>query len=73
MSNYSRINFILSHSMNERDKYVELIRITVGTFKKDAKRNLVHMYSLMRLSEPPFQHGQRNGEDAAEASQVDAN
>ena len=72
MSNYSRINFILSHSMNERDNYAERICINVGTFKADAHSNLVHMHILVRLSKPPFHHCQRNGEDSAEASLVDS-
>ena len=54
ISNYWRLKFILSRSMNERDSYVELIQITVGTFKDDAVRNIVHMRSLLRLSAPPF-------------------
>ena len=36
MSNYWRIKFIISRSMNERDNYAELICITMGTFKADA-------------------------------------
>ena len=54
ISNYWRLKLILSHSMNERDSYVELIRITVGTFKDNAERNIVHMCSLLRLSAPHF-------------------
>ena len=60
MSNYYRLKFILSHSMNERESYVKLIRITMGTFKDDAESNLSHMRSLLRLSTPPFQCVPRN-------------
>ena len=58
--------------MNERDNYAERICINVGTFKANAQSNLVHMHILVRLSEPPFHHCQRNGEDSAEASLLDS-
>ena len=54
MSNYWWLKFILSRSINERESYAKLICITVGTFKDDAERNIVHMRSLLRLSAPPF-------------------
>ena len=46
--------------MNERESFTELVKITVGTFKDDVERGLVHMKILLQLVEPPFQHGQRN-------------
>ena len=55
MSNYWRLKFILSHSMNERETYAELIHIIVGKFKYEAENNLDHMRSLLRLLGPPFQ------------------
>ena len=58
MSNYWRINFILFCSMNDRDSYAEMIHITMDTFKENDERNLAYMCSLLRLYEPPFQHGQ---------------
>ena len=54
MSHYWRLKFILSHSMNERESYMELIHITVGKFKDEAENNLGHMHSLLCLSAPPF-------------------
>ena len=47
MYNYWRLKFILSRSMNDRERFVELVRITVGTFKEDAQIILVHMRSLL--------------------------
>ena len=35
MSNYWRLKFILSHSMNERENFTDLVRIIVSTFKED--------------------------------------
>ena len=55
MSHYWRLKFILSHSMNERDRYVELIRIMVGKFKDEVENNLDHMRSLLHVSRSPFQ------------------
>ena len=73
MSNYWRLKFNLSRSMNERENYAELIRITVGTFKDDAESNLIHMRSLLRLSTPPFQRVPRNEDaDMEESTQADA-
>ena len=69
MFNYWRLKFILSHSMNERDIFAELVRIIVGTFKEDAESNLVHMISLLQLAEP-LQRGQRNVDDG-ESNNVD--
>ena len=57
--------------MNDRDSYAEMIHITMDTFKENNERNLAYMCSLLRLYEPPFQHGQWNVEDVTEAIQVD--
>ena len=46
MSNYRRLKFILSCSMNERERFAELVKIMVDTFKEDAESILVHMKSL---------------------------
>ena len=54
--------------MNEMESYVELIRITMGTFKDDVESNLVHMRSLLRLSTPPFQRVPKNEEVVMEES-----
>ena len=59
--------------MNERDSYAELIWINVGTLKEDAESNLIHLRSLLMLSEPPFKNGQRNvDEEDAKSIQEDA-
>ena len=56
--------------MNERERYVELIRITMSTFKDGVKSRLVHVQILLILCKPPFQGGQRNDEEeAVDASQ----
>ena len=70
MSHYWRLKFILSRSMDERESYTELIRITVGKFQEEAESNLKHMRSLLRLSGSPFQRVSR-GEDVAMAESVD--
>ena len=71
MSHYWCLKFILSRSMEERDSYAELIRITVGKFKDEAKSNMDHMHSLLRLSGPPFQCVPKSEDVAmADSSQV---
>ena len=65
MSNYWCLTFILSCSMNERERFVDLVKIIVSTFKDDAESSLVRMKILLQLVEPPFQRGQRNIIDEA--------
>ena len=74
MYNYWRLKFILFHSMNEREGFADLLRITFNTFKEDAERGLVHMKSLLQLEEPPFQQGSKgnNGKGANNANEDEA-
>ena len=71
MSHYWYLNFILSRSMDERECYVNLIRITMGKFKEEIESNLDHMRSLLRLSGPPFQRVSK-GEDVAMEESIQA-
>ena len=59
--------------MNERESYAKLIRITVDKFKDEAKNNLDHMRSLLRLSAPPFQCIPREDVSMEESIYAEAN
>ena len=71
MSHYWRLKFILYRSMDERESYAELIRITVGKFQEEVESNLEHMCSLLHLFGTPFQRVPR-GEDVAMAKSSQA-
>ena len=71
MSNYCRLKFILTHSMDERDNYTEMVRVTMGIFKEDVENNMRYMNEALRLSAPPFiREPRRDIVEAAKANQA---
>ena len=74
MSNYWRLNFILARSMDERDSYADMVKVTVGIFKEYAENNMRYMNEVLRLSAPPFiREPRRDIVEVTEASQVGLN
>ena len=74
MSNYWRLNFILARSMDERDNYAEMVRVSMGIFKEDAENNMRYMNEALRLSAPPFiRKPRRDIVEVAEANQEGLN
>ena len=63
MSNYWRLKFILAKSMNERESFGECVNLTVSTFKEEVEKGLIHMKSLMQLSDLPFSRANKDDKD----------
>ena len=61
---YWHLKFILFRAMRERESFGDLVRITISTFKEDAKKSLVHMRDLMQLLESPFQRANKDTNEA---------
>ena len=49
--------------MNERERFVYLVRIIVITFKEDTKNGLVHMKIFLQLEEPLLQRRSKGNND----------
>ena len=60
ISNYWRLKFILARAMSERESFGDYMKLTVSTFKEEAEGALVHTMDFMPLSEPPFQHANKD-------------
>ena len=74
MSNYWRLKFILARSMDERDSYANMVRVTVGIFKEYVENNMHYMNEVLRLLAPPFiREPRRDIVEATEAIQEGSN
>ena len=51
--------------MSKRESFGECVNLTVNTFKEDAEKGLIHMKSLMQLSEPPFSRENKDDKDGS--------
>ena len=65
MSNYWRLKFIFTKSMNERERFGECVNLMVNTFKEDVGKGIIHMENLMQLSKPPFSRANKDDKDVS--------